>query len=103
MSKRLLSPWSLALLAALLVGGLLSILASSAPDGLEKIAADNGFLGKGTRLIEGLLPDYTIPGVSNHALATALAGFTGTLGVFAALYAIGWLLGRKAPIRRPNQ
>lgn len=55
--------------------------ASSAPDGLEKVAGDKAFLDRG-RAHEAPVPDYAVPGVDDARVATGLAGFAGTLVVF---------------------
>ncbi len=71
--------------------------ASSSPDGLEKVAEDKGFLEDGSLapIQEGSpIPDYAFPGIENERLATGLAGFVGTLGVFAIGYALAFVLRR---------
>jgi PDGLE domain len=63
--------------------------ASSSPDGLERVAEDEAFLDQGRPAPvqeDAPLPDYAFPGVGDPRLATGLAGFAGTLAVFAA----GW-------------
>jgi PDGLE domain len=75
----------------------LSPYASSSPDGLEKVAGDQGFLARGMvhRVQESSpVPDYAFPGVGDPRVATALAGLVGTLGVFAFGY------GTAAVVRR---
>ncbi len=76
------------LLAALAVTGLLAPLASSAPDGLERVALDLNFAD-----LAGdswaLAPDYTAPGIAWPALAAALAGIGGAVLVWASNYAMG--------------
>ncbi|MBE3588018.1 MAG: PDGLE domain-containing protein [Thermoanaerobacteraceae bacterium] len=76
------------LLVALAVAALLSPFASPSPDGLERVAEDQGFLhlAEGKELIHALMPDYVFPGIAHEGLATALAGVVGTLLVFAAMY-----------------
>lgn len=80
------------LAAALAVGGLLSLAASPRPDGLERVAEDQGFLERAAPEppLRSPLPDYLFPGIADERLATGLAGFLGTL----ALFAVGWGLGR---------
>ena len=72
--------------------------ASSSPDGLERVAQDKAFLDQG-RLHsvqeESPIPDYAFPGVENERLATGLAGFVGTLGVFALGSGLAYLLRRR--------
>ncbi|MEJ7893389.1 MAG: PDGLE domain-containing protein [Solirubrobacteraceae bacterium] len=69
--------------------------ASSSPDGLQKVAAEKGFLAQGELAPvqeDAPLLGYAFPGVENERVATGLAGFTGTLGVFA----LGFLLAAAA-------
>jgi cobalt/nickel transport protein len=84
------------LAAALAVGGLLSLAASPAPDGLERVAEDQGFLARAAvkPLLAAPLADYLFPGIANPRLATALAGFLGTLVLFALGYGVGWTVRR---------
>ncbi len=60
----------------------LSPLASSHPDGLEWVAEQQGFLSRAVEPTGGIIPDYTLPGISNQALATISAGIIGVLLVF---------------------
>jgi hypothetical protein len=75
----------LALAVAVALGTAFSPFASSSPDGLEKVAEEKGFLDEG-RLApvqeSSPVPDYAFPGIDDPRLATAAAGFVGTLGVF---------------------
>ncbi|ADL07357.1 PDGLE domain-containing protein [Thermosediminibacter oceani] len=79
---------SVILLIALAIGAFLSPLASPDPDGLERVAEDQGFihLAEGKEVIAGLMPDYIFPGIGNEALATALAGVTGTIFTFGVMF-----------------
>ena len=65
--------------------------ASSSPDGLEKVAAEEAFLEQ-ARLHavqdDAPVPDYAFPGVDDARVATGLAGFAGTLLVFALGYGV---------------
>ncbi len=83
------------LLAALAVAAFLSPLASPSPDGLERVAEDHGFAGRARTWLTTLFPDYTIPGLSHPALATALAGIAGTLLTLAAGWGLAALLNRR--------
>lgn len=78
------------LLMALVVAAFLSPVASSNPDGLERVAEDQGFLhlAEGKGIIAGLMPDYLFPGIANEALATAVAGITGTLLTFGVMFVL---------------
>ncbi|HNQ35940.1 MAG TPA: PDGLE domain-containing protein [bacterium] len=85
----------LGLLIALLLAAFLSPLASSWPDGLEKVAGQLGFLERGGAAAPAPAPDYLVPGIRSGALSTALAGLAGTLVVFGASLGLAALLRRK--------
>jgi cobalt/nickel transport system permease protein len=71
-------------------------LASSNPDGLEWVAEQSGYLDLARGPAYEIIPDYILPGVSNEAVATILAGMVGVLLVLAVV--IGLALSRR---RRP--
>ena len=77
------------LAVSILIGGFLSVFASSFPDGLEKVAEDKGFVDKGYGLISGIIPDYVMPGISYEPFAVALAGIVGTLVTFYLIVFLG--------------
>lgn len=80
-----------ALALAVGLAAAISPFASSSPDGLERVAQEKGFLDRGAPAPiqeDAPLPDYAFPGVKNERVATGLAGFVGTLGVFALGYAL---------------
>jgi hypothetical protein len=84
-SLRVFAVLALAVAVGLAVG--VSPYASASPDGLERVAEDEGFAGDGRlhSLQEGSpIPDYAFPGIDDPRLATAVAGFTGTLAVALA-------------------
>jgi len=81
--------WKIVFALSVFVGSFLSLFASSSPDGLEKIAEVQGFLGQGEQLFVAVIPDYMMPGVYNEQLATSLAGIVGTSVVFIALLFTG--------------
>ena len=68
---------------------LFSPLASARPDGLEKVAAELGFIELGHNINPGLLPDYLFPGIGHEGLATIAAGLVGIAAVFTLLYLLG--------------
>ncbi len=95
--------WGTALLAA---AGL-SMVASSAPDGLERVSLDMGFAATGpsSLLSAGPLAGYTVRGLDG-ALATSLAGLVGvaaTCAVAAVLLSAAGAPGRTpvATVSRP--
>ncbi len=62
-----------------LILAILSPLASSNPDGLERVAEDLGFLAKESGPFYSIIPDYTFPGIHNENIATIVAGVIGVL------------------------
>lgn len=75
---------------------LLSPLASSFPDGLERVAEDLGFaVEEGAIYFRALLPDYTVPGLSHEALSSIGAGGVGVILAFGAALALGRMLARR--------
>lgn len=87
-----------ALVLAVGLSTLLAPLASSSPDGLERVAEDHGFVDRG-RLAPvqafAPIPDYAFPGVEDPRVATALAGLVGTLGLFLLGYGLARQLHRR--------
>ena len=81
--------WAFGLLLALGLA-VASPLASSNPDGLEWVAAQAGFLDARRASPFNLIPDYLLPGISNQALATVLAGVLGMLIVFAVTLLVAY-------------
>ncbi|HSL10045.1 MAG TPA: PDGLE domain-containing protein [Actinomycetota bacterium] len=77
-------------------------LASSSPDGLEKVSIDQGFDGSARdhALGDSTFAEYGVEGVDDEGLATGLAGIVGvvlTFGVGALLFAtIRTIRGRRA-------
>lgn len=75
----------------------LSPLASTHPDGLERVAADQGFLATAQAPQYNLIPNYLLPGLSNEALATILAGILGALLVGAVTFFIARARRNRGP------
>lgn len=86
------SKWWLIALVICLAVACLAPLASASPDGLERVAEDEGFIGLGQDSPYQVIADYVFPGIENEALATILAGIVGTLILFGAAYGLAWLL-----------
>ena len=87
--------WWYGVLILALFLALLSPLASSSPDGLERVAEDKGFMETAREAVFEVIPDYVLPGVGNEAGATILAGIIGTLMLFGIGYGIAQLLKAK--------
>jgi len=62
---------------------ILSPLASTDPDGLERVASDLGFLSQGTEAPFKILSNYNFPLLGEGALSTIVAGLIGILVVAA--------------------
>lgn len=78
-----------------LVAVLLSPLASSAPDGLERVAEDLGFIETGLNAPYQILPDYTIPFLGETPLSTIVAGAVGALVVLGLMVVVGKMLEKR--------
>jgi len=87
--------WWYGVLILALFLALLSPLASSSPDGLERVAEDKGFMETAREAVFEVIPDYMLPGVGNEAGATILAGIIGTLMLFGIGYGLAQLLKAK--------
>jgi hypothetical protein len=77
---------------------LFSPLASSEPDGLERVAEDEAFIDKGKDAPYEVIADYAFPWIDNENVATILAGVVGVLVVAAFVLVLG--LGFTAFSRR---
>jgi Na+/H+-dicarboxylate symporter len=86
--------WLVGLAIAALVVIVFAPLASGDPDGLERVAEDQGFLGAALDALYSIIPDYTIPGVDGN-LSTVIAGLIGVAIVFAIMVGLGRLLARR--------
>jgi hypothetical protein len=88
-------PWWI---AGLVIAGLVVVvlvpLASRDPDGLERVAQDQGFIGTARDALYSIIPDYTVPGVEG-TMSTVLAGLIGVALVFGVMFVLGRLLARR--------
>lgn len=87
------------LVIAFILAAVLSVFASSAPDGLERVLEDAGVADHAATLLPSPVPDYQVPGLGHAGLATALAGLLGTLLTLA----VGWGVGRWVSTRRAGE
>jgi cobalt/nickel transport system permease protein len=83
--------WVVGLLIALALV-LLAPLASGSPDGLERVAEDQGFIDTAEDPPYEIIADYLFPGVENQDAATILAGIVGTVLVFGIGYGLAYLI-----------
>lgn len=74
---------------AVLIVVLAAFFASSSPDGLEKVAENQGFVDKAEEnVIDVPAPDYLFPGIANETFATILAGISGVLLILGTSFVI---------------
>lgn len=86
--------WILWLFVSVVMASVVSLLASSSPDGLERVAEDLGFIesADGREVLSSPMPDYVIPGIGNETFSASLTGFLGVIIMFAVVYSIGFTL-----------
>ena len=94
--RRWVKRWWVIGLALALAVALFSPLASPHPDGLERVAEDEGFIDRAEEAPYELIPDYVFPGIDNEAVATILAGLVGTGAVFGSVYGLARVLRRRS-------
>jgi hypothetical protein len=87
--------WVVGIAIVALVVVVLAPLASSDPDGLERVAEDNGFIGQAQNVVGGLFGDYGIPGIDDPAVSTILSGLLGVGILLAVVFVVGRLLARR--------
>ncbi len=62
------------------------------PDGLERVAEDEGFSSLARESPFSLAADYLFPGIENETLAIMLAGWLGTVVLFGVAYGLARLI-----------
>lgn len=87
------------LLAALLVAGVVSYEASGAPDGLERVAGDEGFASteQESATAGSPLADYRADAVGDGRLATGVAGVVGVVVVLLLASGVAYAVRRRDP------
>lgn len=85
-------------LVALLLAGVASFYASSDPDGLSRVAEDQGIAAteREHKTGDGPLAGYETTGVEDDRLSTLVAGVTGSLVVLALFGGLTLVLRRRA-------
>ncbi len=92
-----------ALAAVLLIVAMAAVVsqfASSSPDGLTRVAADNGINGSASLSGSSLFANYATQGIRNERVSLATAGLTGAL--LTAVVGIG-ILSSANLLRRPGK
>ena len=90
--------YALFFLAALSLAGGLSFYASSSPDGLEKVAEDEGFLesAQDSALSNSPLADYGLAGLDSERLSVGIAGVIGVVATAAIALALFTLIKKRS-------
>jgi hypothetical protein len=88
------------LLISLFLAVFISPFASSSPDGLEKVAEEQGFISlseeEGVAVWESSpMPDYNVPGVKDNFFTKGLAGFAGVGIIFIVGFVFARFLSKK--------
>jgi len=76
--------------------------ASSEPDGLEKVAENEGFIKEAEDAPYEVIADYVLPWVDNEDLGTILGGIIGVLIVAVIALAAAFVLWRLRAAQRPT-
>lgn len=84
------------ILVSVVAAGFVSFYASSAPDGLERVAEDHGFLEQAQDPANASLPtaDYGLAGVEDERWSVGLSGIIGVLVMIVLAFGLFWLIGR---------
>ena len=88
--------WVVPVISILLIAGVLSLFASAWPDGLERVAEDNGFIGLADNVRVSLptpFADYAFNG--NEGVGTSIAGVLGSVVCFAVAFGIAKIVKPK--------
>lgn len=87
----------ISLAISIVIAGIFSFYASSAPDGLEKVAIDLGFIdsAKNSATSDSALADYGVAGVKNERLSVGIAGVIGVIATGLVMMLILRVIGRK--------
>ncbi len=92
-----LQKWVAPVIGILLISGVLSLFASSWPDGLEAVAEKYGFKEKESVVIENRSPlaDYSVKGLEEQPIGTSIAGLLGSAVSFGTAFGIVQLIKPK--------
>ncbi|MEV4190274.1 energy-coupling factor ABC transporter permease [Streptomyces toxytricini] len=98
--------WAAGLAAALVLAGFVSFYASASPDGLEKVAADQGIDAKAEQYehatADSPLADYGVKDVDDERLSVGLAGVIGVGATIAVGTGVFWAArSRRTAAARP--
>ncbi|MDQ0934849.1 energy-coupling factor ABC transporter permease [Streptomyces turgidiscabies] len=89
--------WLTGLAASLVLAGVVSFYASASPDGLEKVAADQGIDAKAEphAAADSPLADYGVEGITDGRLSGGLAGVIGVGATIVAGTGVFWAVRKR--------
>ncbi|OEJ26477.1 cobalt ABC transporter permease [Streptomyces agglomeratus] len=89
--------WGAGLASAIVLAGFVSFYASASPDGLEKVAADQGIDKKAEEhaAADSPLADYGVSGITDGRLSGGLAGVVGVGATVAVGSGVFWTVRRR--------
>ncbi|WP_406352853.1 energy-coupling factor ABC transporter permease [Streptomyces sp. NBC_00658] len=96
--------WITGLVASLILAGFVSFYASASPDGLEKVAEDQGIAeaAKEHSAADSPLADYGVKDVSNARISGGLAGVIGVGATVVAGTGVFWAVRRRRTADAPE-
>jgi len=77
------------------------LIASAAPDGLERLAERAGIAQQATTVYKTALADYEITGLNSPWLRKATAGIAGLAGIYVACLVLGAFIRRPSRVESP--
>lgn len=85
------------LAVTVILAGMVSFYANSSPDGLERVAGDNGFAktAKDHPLAGSPVGDYGVKGVADARLSGGLAGLIGVTATLVIGTGVFWVVRRR--------
>lgn len=94
----------IAVLVCLALAGIVGYYASGSPDGLNRVAIDNGFdkQKKDHAAKDSPFAGYAAKGVDNERLSSGVAGVAGVLVVLVAAGGLGYVVRRKGRDEAPE-
>ncbi|MFD7290035.1 energy-coupling factor ABC transporter permease [Streptomyces sp. NPDC059863] len=95
--------WATGLVTALVLAGFVSFYASASPDGLEKVAADQGIDRKTEphHTVDSPLADYGVKDVDDARISGGLAGVIGVAATVAVGSGVFWAVRRRRTAAEP--
>jgi cobalt/nickel transport system permease protein len=92
-----LQKWLIPVVSIFLIAGVLSLFASTWPDGLDSVAEKYGFKDKEAKVVQIPTPlaDYKVKGLDNEKLGTSIAGLVGSGIAFSIAFGLAHVVKPK--------